>query len=202
MDSNQYSPDVADRLAITQVIHDWVFYRDNGKFEALRTLFSKSGRMTTNSASHSADEFVAYGRALRERGFLSHHIPGPSQIRINGDKALVETQATLMFRTKIGDVVADIWVLLRYLDRFVRELGAWKIEERQPIYIKDRLDPVVPGTAIAIDHSLLEECPPGCRYLIYASRAAGAPRSTTEAVTFNTPRADAIYAAGDEWLAA
>ena len=192
----------ADKRAITQVIHDWVFYRDNGRFEDLKTLFARDGRMVTNSASHNVQEFAAYGKTLREAGFLSHHFTGPSQIRIRSDKATVETQATLMFRSHMGEVEADVWVLLRYLDRFVREGGVWKLLERQPIYIKDRLDPVIPGTTIPIDLELLAQCPPGCRFLIYASRAAGAPPASSEAITFNTPRAEAVYAADEAWLAA
>ncbi len=200
--ADHMTSELLDRLAITQVIHDWVFHRDNGRFDALRATFARDGRMTTNSASHSADEFVAYGQALRGQGLLSHHFPGPSQITVNGDRALAETQAMLLFRgTGAGGVEADITVLLRYLDRFVREDGAWKIAERVPVYIKDRVDPVIPGTPLPLDLDLLAECPPGCCFLIYSSRAAGAPVPPVEAITFNTPRADALYAANEAWLA-
>lgn len=202
MADQQIPAELIDRLAITQVIHDWVFYRDDGKFDQLVGLFAKNGRMTTNSASHGAAEFAAYGKALREAGVLSHHFPGPSQIRINGDKALSETQAMLMMRGTGGGVEADITVLLRYLDRFVREDGSWKIEERTPVYIKDRVDAVIPGTPIPIDLDLFAQGPPGCRFLIYSSRIAGAPPPPVEAITFNTPRADALHAAAEDWLAA
>lgn len=189
-----------DRLAILQVIGDWVFFRDSGNWDALRGLFARNGRMTTNSTNGSADEFVAYGRNLRSQGLLSHHFPGPSLVRVHGDKAIVQTVATLMARGTVHGVEVDIWVLLRYLDRFVREDGLWKIEDRHPIYIKDRMDPVVPGRAIEIDHDLLAQCPDGCRYLIYLARANGVPASPIVPTAIDTPAAEALLAIADTWL--
>ena len=192
----------ADRLAILQVIGDWVFFRDSGYWDELRGLFSENGRMTTNSTAGTADEFVAYGRNLRSMGLLSHHFPGPSLVRINGDKAVAQTVATLMARGAVHGVDVDIWVLLRYLDRLVREPDGWKIEDRHPVYIKDRMDPVVPGTPIDIDHALLQACPTGPRYLIYMARANGVPASPIVPTVLDTPEGDAIIATAEEWLRA
>ena len=189
-----------DRQAISRVISEWVFYRDSGMWEKLREQFSAHGRMTTNSTTGTADEFVAYGRTLRGMGLLSHHYPGPSLVQINGDKAVATTLATLMARASVHDVEVDVWVLLRYLDRFVREDGSWKIEDRHPIYIKDRMDPVIPGNPIPIDAGLLAECPPACRYLIYLGRANGAPASPVVPTMLETPGADAVIAAANAWL--
>lgn len=190
----------ADRHAILQVISDWVFFRDSGYWDELRGLFSKDGRMTTNSTTGTADEFVAYGRTLRSMGLLSHHFPGPSLIRSNGDKAVAQTVATLMTRSAVHGVDVDVWVLLRYLDRFVREHDGWKIDDRHPIYIKDRMDPVVPGTPIDIDHALLQACPAGPRYLIYMARANGVAASPVLPTVLDTPEADRIIADAESWL--
>lgn len=189
-----------DRPAILQVIGDWIFFRDSGYWDELRGLFSRDGRMTTNSTAGSADEFVSYGRDLRSMGLLSHHFPGPSLIRINGDKAVAQTLATLMVRSAVHGVGVDIWVLLRYLDRFVREDGAWAIQDRYPLYIKDRMDPVVPGTPIEIDHALLQACPDGARYLIYVARANGVPASPIVPTVLDTPEAKEMITSADAWL--
>lgn len=189
-----------DRLAILQLLGDWALFRDSGYWEELRGVFASDGRMTTNSTTGTADEFVAYGRQLREAGLLSHHFPGPTLVRINGDKAIAQTVATLMTRASVHGVEVDVSVLLRYLDRLVREDGAWKIQDRHPMYIKDRMDPVIPGTPIAIDHALLEACPPGCRYLIYMARANGVPASPIVPTVFDTPAADVLIAAAQAWM--
>lgn len=189
-----------DRIAILQVISDWVFFRDSGYWDELRGLFSKEGRMTTNSTTGTADEFVAYGRELRSMGLLSHHFPGPSLIRVNGKKAVAQTVATLMTQGPVHGIDVDIWVLLRYLDRFVFEDDVWKIQDRRPLYIKDRMDPVVPGTAIDLDHALLQACPIGPRYLIYMARANGVPASPILPTVLDTPEANEIIAAAEAWL--
>lgn len=190
-----------DRQQILQVIAEWVFYRDSGVWDGLRRCFARSGRMTTNSFSGTADEFVTYGRRLRDAGRLSHHFPGPTIVRTRDGRALAETLATLNARGVVHDVEVDVTVLLRYLDRFVHEDDAWRIEDRYPVYIKDRLDPVVPGRPIPVDEEVLAECPPGCRYLIYVSRANGAPPSEVKPTTYGTPEADRVYAAAEAWLA-
>jgi hypothetical protein len=202
MQSESPTSNSRDRLAILQVVGDWVFFRDSGDWDALRALFARDGRMTTNSTSGSADEFVAYGRVLRSNGLLSHHFPGPSLVRLHADKAVVQTVATLMVRASVHGVEVDIWVLLRYLDRLVREDDCWKIADRHPMYIKDRMDPVVPGRAIEIDHQLLAECPEGCRYLIYVARANGVPASPIIPTVLDTPAAAALIEAAEAWLAA
>lgn len=192
----------SDRQAILQVIGDWVFFRDSGYWTELRGVFASNGRMTTNSTSGTADEFVAYGKQLRAAGLLSHHFPGPSLIQVRGDRAVAQTVATLMARASVHGVEVDIWVLLRYLDRLVREDSAWKILDRHPMYIKDRMDPVIPGTPVAVDHDLLAECPDGCRYLIYMARANGVPASPIVPTVFDTPVTDALIADAQAWMAA
>jgi SnoaL-like domain len=190
-----------DRLAVLQVIQEWAFFRDGGDWISLRRSFSLDGKMTTNGGTATADEFINYARGLREKGVLSHHFIGPSLIQLKGDKALVETQANLMVRSKVGAVDVDVWCLLRYLDRVVRSGVAWTIQDRRPIYIKDRMDPVVPGSSITVDPKMLAEGPEGCRYLVYLGRASGAPHNPIERATFNTPYATDLYAAGQKWLA-
>lgn len=200
MTTDKLEKETRDRLEIRRVIDEWVFVRDDGNWSALRSLFSSEGRMNTNSATATADEFIAYGKQLRSLGLLSHHFTGPSHIRVNGLKALAQTQATLNVRNVVHDVEVDITCLLRYLDRFVHEEGAWRIQDRQPIYIKDRIDPVVPGTPLVLDQDLLRECPPACRYLVYLGRAKGAPHNPMQRAAFGEPYAQDLYAAAEEWL--
>lgn len=189
-----------DRAAIREVLQNWIFCRDNGEWEALRKLFATEGRMTTNVASMSADEFVRYATAQRARGSLAHHLLGASRVRLNGDRAFVESQAQLISRGVVRGVTVDVSVLVRYLDRFIREEGAWRILDRRPIYIRDRMDPVVPGTVIPIDEALLAEGPEGCRYMVYMQRSNGAAFNPIIRPTFNTPFAAELFAECETWL--
>ena len=46
---------------------------------------------------------------------------------------------------------------------------------RQPIYEKDRLDPVDPATTLKLDPTLLTQFPEGYRHLAYVQTRIGLP---------------------------
>lgn len=195
-------PATADRLRVQQVLDEWVLCRDNGEWDRLRSCFARDGRMTTNGAAFDADEFVAYGRAARERGALSHHMTGPSRIRLAGSRALAETQATLTMRVRVHDVECDLTALVRYIDRFVYEEADWRILQRLPIYLLDRVQPVRPDEEVALRAELLARCPEGAKFLVYARLAGGGELPDPLPITFNTAEAAAALADGESWLAA
>ena len=60
----------------------------------------------------------------------------------------------------------------RYVDRFEKRDGRWAIVLRQPIYEKDRLDPVTPGATIELDQALLDLAVAGCGDLTALQREA------------------------------
>ena len=76
----------------------------------------------------------------------------------------------------------------------------WKIVLRQPIYEKDRLDPVDPTATVTLDCALLGQFPEGYRHLAYAQTRIGftvkrdMPQLTGAAV-------ERLYADGAQWLA-
>lgn len=194
--------DVRDRLRIQRVLDEWVFSRDNGEWEALRAFFSTDGRMTTNVGSFSADEFVNYARAGRDRGLLSHHVTGPSRIRLRGDRAIAETQGSLNIRTYVHDVEVDITAMVRYSDRLVLEADDWKFLNRLPVYLLDRMQPVRCDVRLALQDGLLAQCPIGARFLVYRQLAAGGSLPDPLPITFNTPESDNVFEQSESWLGA
>ena len=61
----------------------------------------------------------------------------------------------------------------RFYDFLEKRDGRWGIVLRQPIYEKDRMDPVTPGAAPVLDKALLEQFPPGYRHLAYLQTRIG-----------------------------
>ena len=71
---------------------------------------------------------------------------------------------------------------------------------RQPIYEKDRLDPVTPGATPQLDPALLQQFPTGYRHLAYAQTRIGyVVKRDMPGLT--GPEVDALYGQGRAWLA-
>ena len=71
---------------------------------------------------------------------------------------------------------------------------------RQPIYEKDRMDPVDPSARLEIDHALLARFPEGYRHLAYLQTGIGYAVKT-DMPGLKGDRVQALYAAGRRWLA-
>jgi hypothetical protein len=71
---------------------------------------------------------------------------------------------------------------------------------RQPIYEKDRIDPLAPGTPIPLEPELLARFPPGYRHLAYIQAKIGYPVKT-DMPGLTGPEVEALYARGRAWLA-
>jgi hypothetical protein len=71
---------------------------------------------------------------------------------------------------------------------------------RQPIYEKDRLDPVDPAASLVLDEEILARFPEGYRYLAYLQLQAGYPVKT-DMPGLVGPEVERLYVRGAAWLA-
>ena len=71
---------------------------------------------------------------------------------------------------------------------------------RQPIYEKDRLDPVDPAARLELDQNLLARFPEGYRHLAYLQTRIGYAVKT-DMPGLDGPELDALYCRGAAWLA-
>ena len=81
----------------------------------------------------------------------------------------------------------------------LHELG-WQLALREPVYDKDRLDPVVPGEVSALDYHLLASLPPGCRHLLYCQMATGM-RVHTDVLSARSYELAQLHLDARDWLA-
>jgi hypothetical protein len=70
---------------------------------------------------------------------------------------------------------------------------------RQPIYEKDRIDPVTPGAVPRLDRTLLEAFPVGYRHLAYLQTRIDYTVKK-DMPGLKGPEVDALYARGAAWL--
>ena len=69
----------------------------------------------------------------------------------------------------------------------------------QPIYEKDRLDPVDPAAELSLDRDLLERFPEGYRHLAYLQTQIGY-KVKTDMPGREGAEVEALYARGRAWL--
>jgi len=87
----------------------------------------------------------------------------------------------------------------RFYDFLEKRDGRWGIVLRQPIYEKDRIDPVEPGTALKLDPALLARFPEGYRHLAYLQTKQGyAVKPDMPGIV--GPELEALYRRGAAWL--
>ena len=190
---------VADKLAIREVIENWVLYRDAGDWDRFATVWHSDAWMTATWFQGPASKFVEVSREGFNKGVNILHAQGSFTCDVAGNRAIAQTKMTILQRAPVDDVMCDVACIGRFYDFLEKRDGRWGIVRRQPIYEKDRLDPVDPAAALKLDQDLLNRFPEGYRHLAYLQTKAGfnvrlgLPGVKGAAV-------EKLYAEGKAWL--
>src|SRR5687768_5018764 len=164
-----------DKAAIREVIENWALWRDAGDWERFATVWHKDGWMTATWFQGPASEFIRVSRAGFERGVNILHFLGGFTCDVNGSRAVAQTKMTINQRATIDGVLVDVVCTGRFYDFLEKrvdrsaalDVARWSIVRRQPIYEKDRMDPVDPGITLRLDPERLSRFPEGYRHLAY-----------------------------------
>jgi hypothetical protein len=193
------SADADSRRAIRELVESWAVWRDAGDWERLRTVWHDDGRMLATWFQGSADGFIEANRQGWARGVRILHFLGGSSIDVAGVRAVSQTKMTISQRAAVHDVVCDVVCTGRFYDFFECRGGRWGLVLRQPIYEKDRLDPVDPSARIALDPAVLERFPEGYRHLAYLQTQVGYAVKP-DMPGLEGPGVTALYERGAGWL--
>ena len=190
---------LADKLAIREVVENWVIARDSANWDLFREQWHEDGYMMATWFQGPRDEFIKVSQEGFAKGVNILHFTGASQATVQGTRAISQTRMTILQRGVVHGVLADVACTGRFYDFFEQRQGKWAIVLRQPIYEKDRLDPVTPGETIEFDQDLLAKYPEGYRYLAYLQVQAGYPVKV-DMPGLRGPAVEALYARGAAWL--
>jgi hypothetical protein len=189
-----------ERLRIREVIENWALWRDAGDWERFRTVWHDDGRMMATWFQGPAARFIEVSREGWNKGVSILHFLGGSSIDVAGNRAIAQTKMTISQRAMVDGVICDVVCTGRFYDFFEKRRDVWVIALRQPIYEKDRLDPVDPQARIQLDADLLGRFPEGYRHLAYAQTKIGFTVKS-DMPTLKGPEVDALYRRGAAWLA-
>jgi len=191
--------EVTERIAIRELIENWAVWRDAGDWERFRTVWHDDGRMMATWFQGTADEFIRVSREGWDKGVSILHFLGGSSIDLAGDRAIVQTKMTISQRGDVDGVRCDVVCTGRFFDLVERRAGKWGVVLRQPIYEKDRIDPVDPAATLKLDKTLLESFPEGYRHLAYIQTRIGY-KVKPDMPGLKGPIVQALYARGKTWL--
>jgi hypothetical protein len=199
-DGTRLDAELRERLAIREVIENWVVWRDAGDWERFATVWHDDGVMMATWFQGPAADFIRVSREGWERGVSILHFLGGTSIDLAGHRSIAQTKMTISQRATVEGVACDIVCTGRFYDFFERREGTgWRIALRQPIYEKDRMDPVTPGAVPALDAALLARFPSGYRHLAYAQTRIGyAVKRDMPGLT--GPQVEALQELGRTWL--
>src|SRR5262249_11648135 len=149
------------------LLENWVVWCDAGDWERLRTVWHEGGRITTSWFEGSSDEFIEVSREKFKRGLRVLHLLGGSSIDVQGDRAIAQTRMSMGRRADLDGVMCDVVCTGRFYDFLDKREGRWGLVRRQPIYERDRADPVDPAATLRLDWTRLMSFPEGYRHLAY-----------------------------------
>ena len=193
------SDEADSRRAIRELVESWAVWRDAGEWERLRTVWHDDGRMMATWFQGTADGFIEANKQGWARGVRILHFLGGSSVDVAGDRAVSQTKMTISQRAEVHGTLCDVVCTGRFYDFFERRQGRWGLVLRQPIYEKDRLDPVDPSASVSLDRALLEAFPEGYRHLAYLQTEVGYDVKR-DMPGFEGREVEQLYARGARWL--
>ena len=147
----------------------------------------------------SRDDFIRVSREGFEKGVRILHFLGGTSIDLKAGRAIAQTKMTIAQRATVEGVLCDVVCTGRFYDFLENREGRWGMVLRQPIYEKDRLDPVSPDASSASTAPLLSSFPEGYRHLAYLQTGIGY-KVKTDMPGLTGPEVEALYARGAAWL--
>jgi hypothetical protein len=198
---------LSDELRIRQMIERWAVWRDAGDWERFATVWHPDGVMMATWFQGPFKEFIRVTQEGWAKGVSILHFLGGSAIDISadGNRAIAQTKMTISQRGMVegreGPVLCDVVCTGRFYDFVVKLDDEWKLLHRQPIYEKDRIDPVDSSASLSLDKEVLASFPEGYRHLAYIQTRIG----YTVKMDMPMLKGDAIqalYQRGKQWLTA
>lgn len=189
-----------DRALIRDLVENWAVWRDAGDWERFATVWHADGFMMATWFQGPARDFIQVSREGFERGVSILHFLGGISIDLADMRAIAQTKMTISQRAEVHGVTCDVVCTGRFYDFLEKRGDRWGIVLRQPIYEKDRLDPLDPAATLSLDAHQLGGFPVGYRHLAYVQSQIGY-QVKRDMPGLTGPAVERLYRRGADWLA-
>jgi hypothetical protein len=192
-----------DELLIRQLVERWAVWRDAGDWERFASVWHPDGVMMATWFQGPFHEFIRVTKEGWAKGVSILHFLGGSAVEVVGNRAIAQTKMTISQRGMVegqdGPVLCDVVCTGRFYDFIERHNDEWKLLHRQPIYEKDRIDPVDSSATLKIDTEALASFPEGYRHLAYIQTRIGY-KVKMDMPMLKGREVENLYARGQSWL--
>jgi len=191
--------EILDKLAIRELIENWAVWRDAGDWERFASVWHDDGVMMATWFQGPAKDFIRVTQEGWAKGVSILHFLGGSSVELAGNRAVAQTKMTISQRGEVQGVLCDVVCTGRFYDFLEKRDQRWGLVRRQPIYEKDRIDPVDPAQSLQLDQAALARLPKGYRHLAYIQTGIGY-QVKMDMPQLTGPEVERLYARGRAWL--
>ena len=147
--TNRRLEELLDKQEIHEVLMRYCRGIDRRDEELLRGVYHPDATDNHGLFVGKAADFIPWALAGLERDESTNHFIANELIDIRGDVAHSESYVLAVHRRRQHDgSVVDLTFGGRYVDRFERRAGAWRIADRKVVLDWSRIDPVEKGFSL------------------------------------------------------
>ena len=191
--------ELIDKQLIRDVVENWVVWRDSGQWDKFRTVWHSDGVMMATWFQGSFEEFIRVTIEGWNKGVSILHFLGGTSVELNKHRAISQTKMTIPQRGLVDGAMCDVVCTGRFYDFMEKRNGIWGVVLRQPIYEKDRINPLDPSISLQLDQELLNSFPEGYRHLAYIQTKLGF-QVKEDMPQLKGSAVESLYQKGKDWL--
>ena len=191
--------ELIDKQLIRDVVENWVVWRDSGQWDKFRTVWHSDGVMMATWFQGSFEEFIRVTIEGWNKGVSILHFLGGTSVELNKHRAISQTKMTITQRGLVDGAMCDVVCTGRFYDFMEKRNGIWGVVLRQPIYEKDRINPLDPSISLQLDQELLNSFPEGYRHLAYIQTKLGF-QIKEDMPQLKGSAVELLYQKGKDWL--
>jgi hypothetical protein len=138
---NDRAAQYVDREEIRDLSRRYMRGLDRLDLELLASVFADDATVDYGFFQGSARDFVGYAHEALKDHLANHHMIGQMLIEVEGDQAVGEIYFQAFHRLVTDEGESDLFISGRYVDRYRRRDGVWKIEFRSEVNDWSRTEP-------------------------------------------------------------